>query len=369
MGGVTEVKPFWLVSSFEYENINELDGDVQFKIFTKWWWHSKEELETDKNDGGGGFFKNEVESAYFPVNPSLPFLNLVMIENIDQLAWAKSTALKEPTDVGYTFLNSAQKVYRAKLRSKLVMKRYPFDRHLVCAILGVRRWHDKGDTHKWQLLNARPDKWFNPGHKVYEEDNSTISLLKSHTDKFDELKTVFQPEVRMKGKKPVLCLKLERDPSSFFFNVAFPTFITVSIVLMSCYNSEGVNIESVATGILTLVASQLALQEKLPKKVYLTYAGIYLLSAYTFLFGLGIALTIIERYDLNVMDDHEAAFWIVLVFAVNWAAIHFVMLLDEVFFRKRYFSEFFREPWDKILIPVEPKFECGKNYSVEIKGI
>ena len=36
MGGDTEVKPFWLVSTFEYENINELDGDVQFKIFTKW---------------------------------------------------------------------------------------------------------------------------------------------------------------------------------------------------------------------------------------------------------------------------------------------------------------------------------------------
>lgn len=366
MGGDTEVKPFWLVSTFEYENINELDGDVQFKIFTKWWWHSKEELEIKKNGGGGTFFTNEAESAYFPVNPSLPFLNLIMIENIDQLASAKSTELKEPTDAGYTFLNFTQKVYRAKLRSKLVMKRYPFDRHLVSAQLGVRQWRDKGDKHKWQLLNTRPDEWFN-GDKGYEEDRSTVNLIEKHTDKFDELKTVFQPEVRIPEKhgkkgKPVLCLKLERDPSSFFFNVAFPTFITVSIVLMSCYNSEGVNIESVATGVLTLVASQLALQEKLPKKVYVTYAGFYILSAYTFLFGLGIALTIIERYDWSVMN-FEAAFWIILVFAVVWGALHFLMFLDENIFRKRYFSDFLRESWDTILIPDEPKYEYGKNCS------
>merc|ERR1719242_2332310 len=114
---------------------------------------------------------------------------------------------------------------------------------------------------------------------------------------------MIEPEVKETRKgKPVLCLKLERDPSSFYANVVIPTFITVAIVLMSFFKDGG-GIESIATGILTLVASQLALQEKLPKKVYITYAGIYLLTAYTFLLGLGIALTFVENLELNIMED------------------------------------------------------------------
>ncbi len=52
---------------------------------------------------------------------------------------------------------------------------------------------------------------------------------------------------------------------------------------------------SVATGILTLVASQLSLQQKLPKKVYITYAGLYLICSYMFLFTLGI-YSVVKEY-------------------------------------------------------------------------
>jgi hypothetical protein len=397
--------PFWLVSSFEYEYIDERDGDVSFKIFTKWWWHSKEKLETKINDDGGALFVEESKSECFPVNPSLPFLNLILIENIGQLAKAESKeVLQSDGDDGDNvdnvnnvdnvdnvddgdngdngdnvdngdngdngdkkFLNFAQKVYRAKLRSKLEMKRYPFDRHIVPAIVAVRQWRTNGIKHKWKLLRERPeDEWFG-GDGGYPEDKHTVSLIDTWTDQWDELKKFHEPEVRIlkQGKgKPVLCLKLERDPSSFFLNVAFPTFITVSIVIMSCYSSGGPSIESVATGVLTLVASQLALQEKLPKKVYITYAGIYLLSAYTFLFGLGIALTIIESHDVNIMED-SGAFWIILVFAVIWGALHLFILLDDRI-GPQYFREMFRAPWDKIIIPAEPNFKKGKLIHREI---
>jgi hypothetical protein len=357
MGGTTEAIPFWLVSSFEYEYIDERIGDVSFKIFTKWWWHSKEKLEIKKNEGHGTFFANEAESAYFPVNPSLPFLNLILIDNIDQLAWAKSTELKAPTAAGNKFLNSAQKVYRAKLRSKLEMKCYPFDRHIVPAILAVRQWRvNKELKHKWQLESKKPnEEWFN-GAPSYDEDDFTVNLIDTWTDRWDELKKLYYPpEVRIlkEGKgKPVLCLKLERDPSSFILNVVFPTFITVSIVLMSCYSPDGPSIESVATGVLTLVASQLALQEKLPKKVYITYAGIYLLSAYTFMFGLGIALTIMGRNGINnILNNHNAGFWIILIFAIFWGVLHLFILLDDLILQTKFMRRTFRVSWEDIEIP------------------
>lgn len=322
-------------------------------------WHSEEQLETEKNDGDGTKFKKESESACFPVNPSLPFLNLILIEDIDQLAWAKSVELTTPTQAGNKFLNSAQKVYRAKLRSKLEMRCYPFDRHLIPAILGVRQWRVNNDLKcKWKLESKRPpNDWFN-GDEGYEEDHFVVNLKDTFTDQWDELKKLkYKPEVQIlkEGKgKPVLCLKLERDPSSFIINVAFPTFITVGVVLLSCYGADGPSIESVATGVLTLVASQLALQEKLPKKVYLTYAGIYLLSAYTFLFGLGIALTILGRNGAsNLLDSDNVGFWIFLVFTVLWVAMHLVVYLDDQIFPYRVMRKMFRINWDDIEIPEE----------------
>jgi len=360
--------PFWLVSSFEYEYIDERGGDVTFKTFTKWWWHSKEKLEIKTNDAGGTLFVNEAKSECFPVNPSLPFLNLILIDNIEQLANAESKELLPQPSGDKKFLNFAQKVFRVKLRSKLEMKRYPFDRHLVPAILAVRRWRTDGTKHAWELLPKRPDEWFG-GDKGYPEDRHTVSLIDTWTDEHDELKKR-KPEVRIpvtrdsdnrvKHGKPVLCLKLERDPSPFYLNISLPTFITVSIVLLSFFSKGGASIASVATGILTLMASQVALQAKLPKTVYITYAGRYLLVTYTFLLCLGIALTLIERItsdkDMNILD-YDGALWIISAFTVLWGVIHLFILLDYLGFP--FLRAMFRVSWKDIVVP-EQKIELGE---------
>jgi len=367
---------FWLVSSFEYEKIDEQSGEVSFKTFTKWWWHSKEKLVTKKNAAGGAIFTDETKSECFPVNPSFPFLNLILIDNMEQLAQAESKELEKPSG-DKKFLNFAQKVFRLTLRSNLEMRRYPFDRHIVPAMLALRRWRaDDGTDHAWELLPKRPDEWF-VGKKAYGEDKQSVNLIDTWTDAHDELKKFredLKPEVRIlvsrKGKKgkPVLCLKLERDPSAFYANIALPTFITVSIVLMSFFSRDGADIASVATGILTLMASQVALQAKLPKTVYITYAGWYLLVTYMFLFFLGLGLTLIERItpdkDMNILD-YDGALWIIIAFTVLWGALHLFAFLDYTGFPGFVFLRgMFRESW-KDCVPGE-KFVYGKPEHNEI---
>jgi len=282
-----------------------------------------------------------------------------LIDSLGQLAKAEIKDLS-PIYGDKKFVNFAQKVFRAKLRSKLQMKRYPFDRHLVPAILAVRQWRTNGTKHKWVLLSKRPEaNWFD-GDEGYKEDKYTVNLIDTFADELDELdelKKLNKPEVRIlkKGEgKPVLCLKLERDPHAFFLNVAFPTFVTVSIVLMSCYGNEGPTIKSVATGVLTLAATQLALQEKLPKQVYITYAGIYLLVTYTFLFGIGIAVTVVERFFTNGENknilDYDGPFWTIFAFTVIWGVLHLLMLLDIGF---KCFRGMFRVSWEEIVVPEE----------------
>jgi len=337
--------PFWLVTSFEYESIDEQSGEIQFKIFTKWWWRSQNKLETTDNAEGGKVFQKEAESDCFPVNPSNPFQNLTILEAISMLSKAQSTELYESNDK-LKYLNFAQKVYRAKLCTPLDMRCFPFDRHLVPAVLSVRQWFTttidgKGTLkHKWDLLTERPDEWFAPGEKVYAEDRSTVNLIGSGSDNLHELKKLIEPEVQItvekdavdnevkKVGKPILCLKLERDPSSFYANVVIPTFIIVAIVLMSLFSKDGGSIDGIATGILSLVASQLALQEKLPKKVYVTFAGLYLIFSYIFLFMLGIAL--IATQNATGDTSSGASLLSAHVFVAIWVVPHIFVVLDYV---------------------------------------
>jgi len=131
---VMDVKKFWLITTFEYESIDEINGDVTLKVFTKWYWKSNVVLKviTDSKETR---FEKELESAFFPVNPSHPFTNLIVIEKMTDLSRASSEKAHNDT----FYINFAQKVYRATIRTQLNFRRYPFDRHNIHVILAVRK--------------------------------------------------------------------------------------------------------------------------------------------------------------------------------------------------------------------------------------
>ena len=112
---------------------------------------------------------------------------------------------------------------------------------------------------------------------TYPEDKAILSETQATEDLEYEHKQCF---VYLETKKPILCIVIERQPTSTMTRVALPVFILVSIALsVSGIEDSSFQDEygAAITSLLTLTVFSYSVQSSLPKLHYLTYADWYFL--------------------------------------------------------------------------------------------
>ena len=167
-----------------------------------------------------------------------------------------------------------QIVVDVTVHAPMSLKKYPYDRHIVPFCLATRATYDaQGEETKWVLRKEWPEwapfKW-SEDKTILLEDQTTPDLEYNHKQCFAYLE----------GKKPILCVLIERPPKNVMKRVAVPVFIVVCIALaVSGVDETSFEAEygAALTSLLTLTALNYTVQSSLPKLPYLTLADLYFL--------------------------------------------------------------------------------------------
>mmetsp|Transcript_17144 Transcript_17144/g.20184 ORF Transcript_17144/g.20184 Transcript_17144/m.20184 type:complete len:424 (-) Transcript_17144:453-1724(-) len=403
--------PFWLVSTVEVQKIDYATEITSVKLFSKWYFQHPSYFNRDclKNlvthDGvditeeecdellngkklNGVKVKNP-DSEYFPVNPDSMMLNEIMgSQTSSGPVWFKLD-LKNKTVM-------SQFVFTFDLHTPFQMQRFPFDRHFIPLCLATRKWKqnvlEETVKYKWVMLRDRPD-W---APNDFPEDSTIISENLAWVDPDSEM-THLTPLVHVEDDKPMLCLRVQRDPSYLIFTITVPICSIVLLCLSSFFlefNNASGRLEAVLISILAVSAYKTAIEGKLPVKSYLTFADKYFLFCYFFHFVLVAKIVMAFQglgngvgffwYDTEPSEDDAefedtqtnrifqniddvTSWFLVLV----WSSLHLIIFIDtnirqsqkvELGQPKRGFlDEMVRPPWDRQLRVKKNKFIYGSN--------
>ena len=161
-----------------------------------------------------------------------------------------------------------QIVMKVTVHAPMSLKRYPYDRHVVPFCVGTRNTK----VTKWELSKEWPE-WapfkFKQDKTMLLENQTTPDLEYRHKRCF-----------AYHGKKPILCVRIERQPVNIMKRIALPVFIVVSIALSVSGIEESSYLDeygAALTSLLTLTAFSYTVQSSLPKLPYLTLADCYFL--------------------------------------------------------------------------------------------
>jgi hypothetical protein len=235
---------FWLACTAEIQSIDYTNERTSVKLFTKWWFKSPEFFDKNvlkklvlfdaSNDErlddllkgqrvDGCRIDGTAGSHFFPVNPEAMILNATQERCGPD--WVK---LFPKTEVV-----CCQLVFTADLRTPFDMKEYPFDRHIIPMSLGTRKWKENKVKHLWSILPSMPD-WVD---EPYPEDKCIINENVAWIDPHAEIGHL-PPVVHIKEDgKPVLCIRVQRDPSYFIYTVSIPICAIVLLCLSSFFLS------------------------------------------------------------------------------------------------------------------------------------
>ena len=163
---------------------------------------------------------------------------------------------------------------KVTVHAPMSLQRYPYDRHVVPFCVGTRATKDAdGTLNKWELSKEWPEwapaRW-TEDKTMLLEDQTTPDLEYRHKQCFPYLD----------GKKPILCVRIERQPVNIMKRIALPVFIVVSIALSVSGIGESSYLDeygAALTSLLTLTAFSYNVQSSLPKLPYLTLADCYFL--------------------------------------------------------------------------------------------
>ena len=163
---------------------------------------------------------------------------------------------------------------KVTVHAPMSLKSYPYDRHIVPFCVGTRNTKDAdGTEHKWELSKEWPE-W---APARWTEDKTMLLESQTTPDLEYDHKRCF-PYLR--GEKPILCVRIERQPVNIMKRIALPVFIVVSIALSVSGIGESSYLDeygAALTSLLTLTAFSYTVQSSLPKLPYLTLADCYFL--------------------------------------------------------------------------------------------
>jgi hypothetical protein len=166
---------------------------------------------------------------------------------------------------------------KVTVHAPMSLKRYPYDRHVVPFCVGTRATNDAdGTLHKWKLS----EKWPEWAPARWSEDQAMLLESQTMPDlEYDHKQCI----AYLDGKKPILCVIIERPPKNVVKRVALPVFIVVSIALAvsgmkdSSYQDE---YGAALISLLTLTSFSYSVQSslpKLPRLPYFTWVDCYFL--------------------------------------------------------------------------------------------
>jgi len=160
------------------------------------------------------------------------------------------------------------------VHAPMQLMQFPYDRHVVPFCLATRDTKDtKGTLTRWKLSEKRPE-WI-PAN--CPEDRAMLSESQTTPDLEYDHKRCF---AYLQGKKPILCVLIERPPKNVMNRVALPIFIMLCIALAVSGIKESTfedKYNAALISLLTLTAFTYTVQSSLPKLPYLTWADCYLL--------------------------------------------------------------------------------------------
>ena len=169
-----------------------------------------------------------------------------------------------------------QIVVNVTVHAPMSLQKYPYDRHIVPFCLATRATIDaQGEWTKWELCKKWPD-WAPNKHR---EDKTILSETQTTPDLEYDHKRCF---VYLDEMKPILCVRIERQPRNVMKRVAVPVFIVVCIALAVTGVKDknvtyGAEYTAALTSLLTLTALNYTVQSSLPTLPYLTLADWYFL--------------------------------------------------------------------------------------------
>jgi len=386
----TPTSEFWLVAKIEDCKVVTAQETASAKCFLKFHWQDAVFLDKIRDEklarlGGEGFAEIEsnlklerlavdlakgemvygmvdATADHFPINIDAIFANQISAERLSSLGWTKYDKEKgvvsvsiapalEPSACGsmaYTspydlcLLTSGtqvQIVSHVTVHVPMRLERYPYDRHVVPFCLGTRATNEAGGVvRKWKLSKEWPD-W---APSQYPEDKFLLLASQTTPDLEYDHKQCF---VYREGKKPILCVLIERAPKNVLKRIALPVFIVVNIALAVSGVEEGDfndEFEVALTSLLTLTAFSYSVQSSLPKLPYLTLADCY------FLLGFSIHLLIVLKVIIASQEcidtsDHlnrtylggtvcqERNHGMTIFLAACWLLLHAALFLDILF--------------------------------------
>ena len=317
---------FWLVAHIQDCKVVTAQETASAKCFLKFHWQDKdfltkvraeklepssdgfaeiesnlklERLAVDLAKGGMVYGMVDATADHFPLNIDAIFANQISAERFSSLGWTKYDNEKgvvsvsiapavEPSACGsrayrtspyeclLTSGTQVQIVVKVTVQTPLRLERYPYDRHVVPFVLDTRASKNAdGTSTRWELSKKWPD-W---APDDYPEDKRLVLQSQTTPDLEYDHKQCFA-YLDGKGKKPILCVLIERPPHSGMQRVALPVFIVVSIALAVSgvrKNSYGEEYTAAVASLLTLTAFSYSVQSSLPKLPYLTWSDRYFL--------------------------------------------------------------------------------------------
>ena len=315
---------FWLVAKIQDCKVVTAQETASAKCFLKFHWQDKdfltkvraeklepssdgcaeiesnlklERLAVDLAKGGMVYGMVDATADHFPLNIDAIFANQISAERFSSLGWIKynnekgvvsvsiapavepsacgSRAYTSPYECLLTSGTQVQIVVKVTVQTPLRLERYPYDRHVVPFVLDTRASKNDADgtKRKWELSKEWPD-W---APADYSEDKWLVLQSQTTPDLEYDHKQCF---AYLDGKKPILCVLIERPPHSVMQRVALPVFIVVSIALAVSgvrKNSYGEEYTAAVASLLTLTAFSYSVQSSLPKLPYLTWSDRYFL--------------------------------------------------------------------------------------------
>ena len=286
----------------------------------------------------------EHPSEVFPVNLDQIFANQLgkpeVLRNMCWIAWTKDSGTI-----------SIQLAFTVTVCCSLHLTSFPYDKHVIPFELETRTWRRNGLTPpvSWVLCAREPEWARNLVTARYSEDDCIVCMkvFESPEFYFDE------PCAHLShgGKKPLLCIQIERKSRFFVQRVTVPVFIVV-LAAISCFMIRGRSYElefnATFVSMLTITVYALTIQDKLPMLPYMTLGDYYfafgyfyhlILCAKTVATSHRVPLSFCRGDDPDWVEklpgematdwnECEVADTLTLLLAAVWIGLHTILFID-----------------------------------------
>lgn len=155
-------------------------------------------------------------------------------------------------------------------------------------------------------------RWFRGPHRYDKKDKEEApneDLFFDSEKYVDHIDKTAKIGDRLGILKPRLCIRLQRDPTPFFINIALPIFVVIMLCLSTFFlgfNNVELRIEAILISALAAAAYRTAVSAQIPAKTYFMVGDAYFVATYIFL-GIFCFKVVLAYQGLN--KDGVGFFW------------------------------------------------------------